>query len=431
MGNRPAVALVSLGCDKNLADSENLLGILKAGGFDITGDVSAADAIIVNTCGFIKSAADESAAAVAQAAGKGRLVLAAGCMARRYKDEMETRLPGANRILLFEDYVGAASIIAGLLGVSAEKAESPGRLVSTGHYAYLKIAEGCDNRCAYCAIPGIRGRYASRPRDELIAEAESLAAAGVKELILVAQDTSLYGADIYGKPVLAGLIRDIAQIPALRFIRLMYCYPERLTDDIISAMAETPKVCRYLDMPVQHASDAVLARMGRRGTKASLRSAIERFRAAMPDAALRTTLMAGFPGETEEEFKELESFIKEIKFDKLGVFTYSREEGTPAFDMPGQTPENVKNRRRDRLMLIQRKISKKKLAAEIGKVARVIIDRAESEGVYAARSQRDAPDVDGVTIVRSGAPLDPGDIVSVKITASGDYDLAGVPVDEE
>ncbi|MDR1537691.1 MAG: 30S ribosomal protein S12 methylthiotransferase RimO [Clostridiales bacterium] len=436
------IHVVSLGCDKNLVDSEAMIGLMRDGGHEFTMSAEEADAIIVNTCGFIASASREGIRVILEMAeykenSRCRFLVVTGCMAQRYKDEIFKELPEVDAVIGLEEM----HRIGDILPISGSAEEKPcvfgdgdfslsgaylKRTASTMGFAYLKIAEGCDNRCSYCTIPSIKGRYRSRPIENVLEEAKSLAAQGVRELVLVAQDTTLYGSD-FGKAMLPELLRKLSEIESIAWIRILYAYPERLTQEIIDEMASNPKVCHYIDMPIQHSSASILKRMGRGETK--LRSVIEALRSAMPDIAVRTTLIAGFPGETEEEFKGLVEFIKEIRFDRLGVFAYSREEGTPAADMPNQIDEKVKAFRLDKLMKIQKKISMEKNKMMIGKTLDVIVDgriaddESQDGRAYCARSYRDCYELDGMVFFNSFEEFESGAFVRVEVTGSGDYDL--------
>lgn len=438
------VALTSLGCDKNRVDSEVMLGLLAKAGFRLVADEAEADIIVVNTCCFIKDALEESIETILEMAkykeaGRCKGLLVAGCLGQRYEKEFFEELPEVDAVVGTAAYESIAEVADEVLRGARqvkrlEDIDRPMdggngclRLRSTAPYfAYLKISEGCDNHCTYCVIPKLRGRHRSRTLESLIAEAEMLAAEGVKELVLVAQDTSIYGRDLYGEPKLHTLLERLNDIEGLAWIRLLYCYPETLTDETIAAMARCEKVCHYIDMPIQHASDAVLKRMGRRSSQALIREKIGRLRAAMPDIALRTTLIVGFPGETEEEFRELKEFIQEIKFDRLGVFSYSQEEGTPAARMGNQVDEERKEERREELMDLQKSISAALCERETGTVKEVLIEgKLPEEEVYCGRTRRDAPEIDGLVFVSSEEELYSGDFVRVRIREAGDYDLIG------
>lgn len=435
-GKKIKVALVSLGCDKNLVESEVMLGLInEAGGlYELAPVLETADCIVINTCGFIKAAVDEAEEHIQNAvslkgSGACKAVVAAGCMAQRFADRILKDFPQIDAIVANTDgIVTELNRVFGITGgAAAGPAEYSKRVLSTpGHYAYLKIAEGCDNCCAYCSIPIIKGSYKSRARERIISEAETLAARGVKELILVAQDTSLYGVDLYGESILHSLVGDLSKINGIEWIRIMYTYPEHITDGLIAEIAANPKVCRYLDIPVQHCSSKILKLMGRSSSYEELRGIIQKLRAVIPDISLRTTVITGFPGETNGDFLELLEFIRETRFDRLGAFEYSREEGTPAYNFPNQVDEKTKKYRRDRIMSLQMGISGQKLKARVGKTLKVIIDGQDGEsGMYFGRSHMDSPDVDGEVFILSGKPIETGSIISVKITGHTDYDLFG------
>jgi len=435
------VALISLGCDKNLVDGEVMLGLVNRYGGTLTNNCEKADVIVVNTCGFITDASQESVNAVMDAVefkkrgvGVCKVVIVSGCFAERYKDDIFDELPGVDAVVGANKHGEIVDVICTVLGTGKAQPVSVygrddgcfygERVVSTQHYAYLKIAEGCDNCCTYCSIPAIRGAYKSREIEELLEEAAVIAEGGVKEIILVAQDTSRYGTDIYGEGKLAELLRRLAEIDKIKRIRLLYCYPHHITDELIDEMAANPKVAHYIDMPIQHVDDRVLKRMGRKSP--DIQGLVARLRAKMPHIALRTTLITGFPGETEDEFNTMLDFVEELKFDRLGVFAYSREEETPADKMPGHLPEKVKERRRDKVMALQQKISAEKLKEKIGMVTNVLIEGKTEDGVYYGCGHMDAPNIDGVVFVTSKNELAAGDFVAVKITGSLEYDLEGV-----
>ena len=405
------VFYVSLGCDKNLVDSEKMLGMLHEAHYELTDNEYEADIIIVNTCAFIGDAKEESINNIIEMGklketGKCRKLIVTGCLAQRYKEEIKKELPEVDMVFGMSDY--KPDMI---------KAK---RIVTTGgHYAHLKIAEGCDKYCTYCIIPMLRGHYRSYPMEELVKEAEALVEGGVKELVLVAQETTLYGVDLYGKKMLHELPRKLGRINGLRWIRIMYCYPEEIYDELIQVMKEEPKICHYLDIPIQHASDNILKRMNRKTNRAELTERIAKLREEIPDIALRTSLIAGFPGETEEDHEELMEFIDEIEFTRLGVFTYSAEEGTKAAEMDGQVQEEVKEERRDRLMELQQEISSDLSQSQIGKVMTVMIEgKVADENAYVGRTYMDAPNVDGYIFVNTDEELMSGDFCKVKVTGA-------------
>lgn len=440
--------LISLGCDKNLVDSEVMLSLLRKAGFTFTDDEAEAEVIVVNTCSFINDAKEESIQTILEMAeyrkeGSCRALIVTGCLAQRYREEIQEEIPEVDAILgttAIEQVAEAAlEIIEGQNGhvrrlEETDKAPylADGRIVTTGgHYAYLKIAEGCDKHCTYCIIPQLRGRYRSLPVEHLLKEAAGLAADGVKELILVAQETTLYGVDLYGEKKLPRLLRSLCEIEGLRWIRLLYCYPEEITDELITVIREEPKICHYLDMPIQHANDDILKRMGRRTDKAALLSTIRHIREEIPDICLRTTLITGFPGETEEMHEELMDFIDEVGFDRLGVFPYSPEEGTPAAEMADQIGQEEKERRRDELMALQQEISREKGEESVGDVLDAFVEgRLADEEAYVARTYRDAPGVDGYVFIETGRELMTGEFVQVRITGADEYDLMGGIADE-
>ena len=435
------VMIVSLGCDKNLVDTEKMLGILADEGCTFTDDEAQAQVIIVNTCCFIGDAKEESIQNILDLArfkteGKLEALIATGCLSQRYQDEMLEELPELDGILGISAWHTIADVVRealegkrprNLMPTGVLNSHTTKRLLTTGgHYAYLKIAEGCNKRCTYCVIPSVRGAYVSVPMEELEKEARELAAEGVKELILVAQETTVYGIDLYKKKMLPELLHRLCAIKGIVWIRLLYCYPEEITDELIDAIAAEPKVCNYLDIPIQHASDNVLKRMGRRTNQAELRTIIGKLREKIPDICLRTTLISGFPGETQEDFEELYRFVNEMEFDRLGVFPYSQEEDTPAATMEDQVPQEVKEFRRDELMELQQAIAFDKAEDMVGRILTVMIEgKVADEETYVARTYRDAPNVDGYLFVNTSANLMTGDFVKVLVTDSNEYDLIG------
>ncbi len=510
------IFFVSLGCDKNLVDSEEMLGLLAAEGYSFTDDETEADVIIINTCCFINDAKDESVQTILEMAeyknaGSCKVLLVTGCMAQRYRQEILDELPEVDAVLgttawgdivpvlektlhgersvevcSFDTVREPAAKHADEAPVVKECGEAAKRVLTTGgYYAYLKIAEGCDKHCTYCIIPKLRGPYRSVPMEDLIAQAESLAAQGVKELILVAQETTVYGVDLYGRKSLHLLLEALCRIEGLRWIRILYCYPEEIYDELIDVMAREPKICHYLDLPIQHASDAILRRMGRRTTRADLTAMIRTLRERIPDIVLRTTLIAGFPGETPEQHEEVMDFIDEMEFDRLGVFTYSQEEDTPAAVMPDQIEEKTKQRWRDELMALQQEIAFEHAEQMVGRTVTAMVEGelmeedafpdsfaseegnewSEDEGnaarfageeetpprcaaaagracdvenaarfagahTYVARTYGDAPNVDGLLFINTDETLMSGDFAQVKITGAKEYDLIGVIADE-
>ena len=435
------IMFISLGCDKNLVDSEKMLGMLADKGFEFTDDESEAEVAVVNTCTFIHDAKEESINTLIEMGqykteGKLKALIATGCLAQRYHEEIREEIPEVDAILgttAIEHIVEAVEEV--LAGEKSEHMEdiqylaaTKGRRVVTtgGHFAYLKIAEGCDKFCTYCIIPKVRGRFRSVPMEDLLTEAKSLAAQGVKELILVAQETTLYGKDLYGKKCLAELLHKLCEIEDLYWIRILYCYPEEIDDELIAAIRDEEKIVPYLDLPIQHASDTILKRMGRRTSNEDLRRIIGKLRSEIPDIALRTSLITGFPGETEEDHEELYRFVNEMEFDRLGVFTYSREENTPAAVMPNQIDEEVKEARRDEIMELQQAIAFEKAEDMVGQVLWCMIEgKVADEDVYIGRTYKDAPNVDGYIFVQTSATLMTGDFVKVQVTDSNEYDLIG------
>lgn len=433
------IFFVSLGCDKNLVDSEMMITSLRKNGFVLTDDIEDADVIVVNTCCFIGDAKEESINTLIEMGGykEGRckLLVAAGCLAQRYHNEIKEDIPEVDLIvgtMGYEDLsekineaLGGKGVLESLKDIDYLPTPLTDRdSMSGGYYAYLKIAEGCDKCCTYCVIPKVRGHYRSVPMDNLIAQAKHLVANGAKELILVAQETTLYGKDIYGEKSLPKLLEELSKIDELKWIRILYCYPEEITDELISAIKNLPKVCHYLDMPIQHGSDDVLRRMGRWTNREQIEKTVAKLREEIPDIALRTTLITGFPGETEDDFEQVKEFVKKMEFDRLGVFTYSREEDTPAAEMDGQIDEEVKEARRDEIMQIQQDIAFDKSNSRVGEIYEVMIEgRLPDEGVYIARTYMDAPDVDGYVFIKSDYNLDSGDFVKVEVTRSDEYDL--------
>ncbi|MCD7826718.1 MAG: 30S ribosomal protein S12 methylthiotransferase RimO [Clostridiaceae bacterium] len=437
------IYFVSLGCDKNLVDSEMMIAGLRKAGYQLIDEEALADVIVVNTCCFIGDAKEESintllAMASYKEEGCCRLLVAAGCLAQRYHKEIQEEIPEVDVIIGTTGYEALVPAIEEGLqknGQVTEHLESIDYLpepdvtrdsMSGGYFAYLKIAEGCNKCCTYCVIPKVRGKYRSVPMENLLAQAEHLVRNGAKELILVAQETTLYGADLYGKKSLPALLRSLSEISGLKWIRILYCYPEEITSELIDAVKTLPKVCHYLDIPIQHGADSVLRRMGRRTNRAEIIQMVQRLRRDIPDIVLRTTLITGFPGETKEEFEELKSLVQELRFDRLGVFSYSQEEDTPAAEMADQVEEEVKEERKDQIMQLQQQIAFEKSREQIGRVFEVIIEgKLLKEGVYIARTYMDAPDVDGYVFVESDWNLISGDFVEVRITGADGYDLIG------
>lgn len=435
------ILFISLGCDKNLVDTEVMLGLLASKGYQMVDDEALADIIVVNTCCFIHDAKEESIQTILEMAeykkeGKLKALVVTGCLAQRYKEEIVQEIPEVDAILGTTSYDKILNAIDQALAgkVSIEMTEVDAlplvdakRLVTTGgHFAYLKIAEGCDKHCTYCIIPKIRGNFRSIPMERLLKEAADLAEQGVKELILVAQETTLYGQDLYGEKSLHKLLHELGKISNIQWIRILYCYPEEITEELIQAMKEEPKVCHYLDLPIQHASDDILKRMGRRTSKEQLVQIIQKLRTEIPDIALRTTLITGFPGETQEQHKELMAFVDEMEFDRLGVFTYSPEEDTPAASMEGQIEEQVKEDRQAELMELQQDIAFDLAEEMIGTELLVMIEgKVADENAYVGRTYRDAPNVDGLIFINTEEELMSGDFAKVKVTGALEYDLMG------
>ena len=436
---------VSLGCDKNLVDSEEMLGLLTGNGFEIVDDETEAEAIVVNTCCFINDAKEESVNTILEMAeykktGSCKVLVVTGCMAQRYKNEIIEEVPEVDAVLGTTSYGDILKAIREAMeGKHFQEfkdidylPEKLGKRVLTtgGHFGYLKIAEGCDKHCTYCIIPKLRGKFRSVPMERLVTQAKEMAEEGVKELILVAQETTVYGTDIYGKKSLHILLKELCKIKGIRWIRVLYCYPEEIYDELIQTMKEEKKICHYLDLPIQHASDRILKRMGRRTTQAELVEIVNKLRREIPDIVLRTTLISGFPGETQEDHEELMGFVDEMEFDRLGVFTYSPEEDTPAATMPDQVAEEVKEARRDEIMELQQEISYEKNQELIGSIQRVLIEGyLVEDDVYVGRTYRDAPGVDGIVFVSAPYELMSGSFVDVKITEANEYDLTGVIVE--
>ena len=435
------VLFISLGCDKNLVDSEVMLGLLDSRGYQIVDDETIADVIVINTCCFIHDAKEESIQTILEMAeykktGRLKALVVTGCLAQRYQQEIIDEIPEVDAVLGTASYDKIAEAIDEALDGHTEMyledidrlpQVSSKRLVTTGgHYAYLKIAEGCDKHCTYCVIPKIRGNFRSVPMEQLLKEAKELAEGGVKELILVAQETTVYGQDIYGEKSLHRLLRELCKIDGIQWIRLLYCYPEEIDANLIQVMKEEPKICHYLDLPIQHASDAILKRMGRRTSKAQLVDTIHTLREEIPDITLRTTLITGFPGETEEQHQELVEFVDEMEFDRLGVFTYSPEENTPAAELPDQIPEEVKADRQAELMELQQEIAFDLAEDMIDREVLVMIEgKVADENAYVGRTYRDAPNVDGLIFINTDEELMSGDFAKVKVTGAMEYDLIG------
>jgi len=439
------IGLVSLGCPKNLVDSELMLGVLKNTGYEIVSDVNEAQIIIINTCGFIEDAKQESIDTIIEMAAykekNCELLIVAGCLAERYREQILDEIPEVDAVLGTGSYSKIADIIksasegsqkaiyAPLEGIEYLEGE---RIISTGKgYAYLKIAEGCDNCCTYCIIPSLRGRYRSRKLENIVKEAETLAKNGIKEVILVAQDTTRYGIDLYGEEKLVELIQRISKVDGIEWIRLLYCYPDEIDQKLIDEIANNEKVCKYLDIPIQHASDNVLKKMGRRGTAGEIKELIEKLRTRIKGLIIRTTLIVGFPGETEEDYGILTDFVAENRFDRLGIFMYSKEDGTPAGKMQPQVPAAVKRARHRKLMKIQSRISEQLNFERLGKEYRCLVEGVADDGIfYFGRSYAEAPEIDGKIYFTSPEPLEIGQMVNVKILDCDQYDLTGEVKDE-
>ncbi len=448
------IAFVSLGCDKNTVDSEIMIQLLAEKGYEIVKEDDQAEVIVVNTCGFIQDAKEESINTLIEMgqykeSGKLKALVATGCLAERYADQIFEELPEVDAVVGTGSYEKIVDVVEELIhggrGIRAQ--EDAGQrdlgyrkrvLTTPGYYGYVKIAEGCDNRCTYCVIPKLRGPFRSRKEEDILREVRDMAEEGVKELMIVAQDITKYGKDRDGVSRLPELLKKIAQVDGIHWIRLLYCYPEDITPELIQVIAEEPKIVHYVDMPIQHCSDGVLKRMGRHHTKQQLLDVIQALRKAVPDIALRTTLITGFPGETEEDFQEMREFIQEVRFDRLGVFAYSQEEDTPAARMLDQIPEEEKERRKDILMELQQRISSEKSQEMVGESLEVIIEgqipgEEEEEGtkVYSARTYRDAPDIDGFLFLSSSQEYLSGDFVQTQVVGAYEYDLMGVDEDVE
>ncbi len=432
---------ISLGCDKNLVDSEHMLAIMADAGYEITDDENEADVIVVNTCCFIHDAKQESIDTVLEMArlkdNKLKALIVCGCLAQRYRDEIQKEIPEVDAVIGTTGWEQIADVIENVLAARSVKSDRKSavegkRIITTpGHYEYLKIAEGCDKNCTYCIIPKVRGHYRSVPMEELISQAQYLAGQGVKELILVAQETTIYGTDIYGRKSLPELLCKLSEIDGIEWIRVLYAYPEEVTDELIDVMSTNPKICHYIDIPIQSGSDHVLRRMGRHTDQKQIRDVIEKLRSRMDDICIRTTLISGFPGETQEDFEATYRFVNEMEFDRLGVFTYSAEEGTAAYDFEPKVDEDVAKSRRDELYELQQAIAYEAAEQMTGRKLRVIVDGyLPDDDVYVARSYKDAPEIDGLVFVYSDRELVTGDMVTVEIKDAKEYDLEGVLTDE-
>lgn len=437
---------ISLGCDKNLVDTEMMLGLLNKDGYTFTDEEQEADVIVINTCCFINDAKEESVNTILQMAelkktGSCRALVVTGCLAQRYKQEIIDEIPEVDAILGTSTYAEIAHVLQKALGGEhtacfhdlnfLPEVETERVITTGGYYAFLKIAEGCDKCCTYCIIPSLRGSYRSVPMERLIGEARSLAEKGVRELILVAQETTLYGVDLYGKKSLPKLLQELCRVPGIEWIRVQYCYPEEITEELVQTIKAEEKVCHYLDLPIQHASDAILKRMGRKTNQAQIRRIVGRLREEIPDIALRTTLISGFPGETAEDHEILMKFVDEMEFERLGVFAYSQEEDTPAALFKDQVPQEVKEARRDEIMELQQEIAFEHSESMIGRVLDVMIEgKVADEAAYVGRTYMDAPGVDGLIFINTELCLMSGDFVRARVTGAMEYDLIGEISDE-
>lgn len=429
------VGFISLGCTKNLVVTEEVIGMFKEKGFEIVNDAKKAEIIVINTCGFIESAKQEAIDTILEMAEykkqKCKYLIVIGCLVQRYKEDLKKLIPEVDLFVSIKEYDRIWEQVSKLIGQDKSnhyELDFMKRVITTGeNYAYLKIAEGCSNNCTYCAIPYIQGKYISRKKEDIIEEANELAKKGIKELIIIAQDTTKYGIDIYGKPMLAELLEELCKIDGFKWIRFLYAYPETITDDLIKVVKKNDKICKYFDMPIQHISNKVLKRMNRKSDKQSIENVIKRIRKEIPNVILRTTLIVGFPGETEQDFSELYEFVKETKFDKLGTFMYSKEEGTPAARLKEQIHYMTKKSRHRKIMTLQKEISKKNLEEKINKVYDAIIENSSYDGkYYIGRTYMDVPEEDGVVFIKKEKEIPIGTFVKCKITEVRDYDLIGI-----
>ena len=430
------VGFVSLGCSKNLVDTEKTIGIFKANGYEIVADPREAEAIVINTCGFIEKAKEEAINTILEMAEykkkKCKFLIVMGCLVERYKEELIKAIPEVDLFVKYSEYNTLWQQIENLLN-SKERIEDKKynefenikeRVISTGNnYAYLKIADGCSNRCTYCAIPYIRGPQISRKMEDILEEANKLVKDGYKELILIAQDTTKYGTDIYGRPMLSQLLKELGKIKDLHWIRFLYAYPETINDELIKVVKENDKICKYFDIPIQHISDKVLKMMNRKSNGKSIRELIKKLRNEIPNVVIRTTVMVGFPGETKEDFEELYNFLKEAKFDKLGCFSYSKEDGTPAARIKEQIHPMTKKSRYNKIMSLQQKISKENLQLQIGKEVEILIEEKIANKIYLGRTYMDVPEIDGVAYITTEQDLNIGDFTKAKIVDVDNYDL--------
>ncbi|MEG1311580.1 MAG: 30S ribosomal protein S12 methylthiotransferase RimO [Romboutsia sp.] len=439
------IALESLGCSKNLVDAEIMIGILNKKGYKLVGDFTEADIILVNTCGFIESAKQESIDTILELAelkktANLKILVVTGCLAQRYSEELKAEIPEIDAIVGTGSYQNIDEILGSLEEKNhivslndiefAYNEELPRYISTPSHMAYLKIGEGCDNKCTYCIIPKLRGKYRSRKMEDIIKEAKDLALRGVKEVVVIAQDTTKYGCDLYGKEMLPELLEELAQIEGLKWIRIMYSYPESITEELVKVIKKYDNICNYFDMPIQHASNKILKLMNRHTTKEDILSKIEMIRTHIPDATLRTTIIVGFPGETEEDFQEVVGFVKVAKFDRLGAFAYSREEDTPADKLPNHLSEDTKIERKDTLMLVQQSISQDLNSRKVGNIYEVLVEEQIEDKVYIGRTQGDAEEIDSIVYIKTKNQLSVGDFVNVKINSALEYDLMGDVIDE-
>ncbi len=426
------VGFISLGCSKNLVVTEEVIGMFKGNGFNIVNDEKKADIIVINTCGFIESAKQETIDTILEMAEykkqKCKYLIVIGCLVERYKEDLEKLIPEVDLFISIKEYPKIWEKVQNLIGegeCNICKLDFSNRVITTGeNYAYLKIAEGCSNNCTYCAIPYIQGKYISRREEEIIEEAKELAKKGIKELIVIAQDTTKYGIDIYGEPRLAHLLEELCKIEGFKWIRFLYAYPETITDELIEVVKNNEKICNYFDMPIQHISNKVLKRMNRKSDKESIEKVIKKIREEIPDVILRTTLIVGFPGETEEDFNELYEFVKKERFDKLGTFMYSKEDGTPAARLKEQIHYMTKKSRHKKIMSLQKKISKENLQEKLGKTYEAIVESTSFDNkYYIGRTYMDVPEEDGVVFIKKDEEIELGTFVNCKITGIRDYDL--------
>ena len=426
------IGFISLGCSKNLVDTEMMIGLAKQNNLEIVNEAKEAEIIVVNTCGFIESAKQEAINTILEMAnykihGKCKYLVATGCLVQRYKKELQESMPEVDLFISLDEYKDFGKILGKLINRNVYKfdLQYENRYITTGNAtAYLKIAEGCSNRCTYCAIPYIRGPYVSRKMEDILEEAKKLNEMGIKEVIVIAQDTTKYGIDIYGKSMLAELLKKLCEFESFKWIRFLYAYPETITDELIKTVKENEKICKYFDIPIQHISDVVLKRMNRASTGEQVRNLISKIRKEIPDVTLRTSLIVGFPGETEEQFNELYDFVKEIQFDKLGVFEYSKEDGTPAEKLKEQISSKIKNQRWNKIMKLQQKVSKEKLKKYIGQKCEVLIEKITDKYII-GRTKMDVPDMDGLIYIENTVNANIGEFINCIVTNVEEYDLIG------